>query len=104
MEEKIFGYCGSKCKHEIYTKEEINNLIEQKINDIAVLTTNPNTTQNYPDGYSYTNCVVISVMYNNTFIVSNTSDNIVVRLRDTNIRVDGPDSTSTVKIVLMKIS
>ena len=28
--ESIFGYCGSKCKHEIYTKEEIDKMIELK--------------------------------------------------------------------------
>ena len=28
--EKVYGYCGSKCKHEVYTKDEVDNLLNLK--------------------------------------------------------------------------
>lgn len=77
----VFGFCNNKCKHEVYTEEEINNkLIEYKLKgDFAVLTgsiecaANPdenastglctysNTDVDFPEGFTSENCVVVSI-------------------------------------------
>lgn len=77
----IYGFDNSGCKHEVYTKEEVNNTVENinvttnnKINttilknDITVIYGKLNdgtATLNYPNGFNWDNCVVQSVMFRN---------------------------------------
>lgn len=66
MAEKLYGYCGSKCKHEVYSKTEIDKKLNGKIvvlsGTINCTTTSgyTSTTVSYPSGFTKNNCVVIS--------------------------------------------
>lgn len=80
MAEEIYGYCDSKCKHPVYSKDELNELMyteEQFQKRIKTITgsvtltantsndlengwlTNTTTTISYPEGFTKDNCIVL---------------------------------------------
>lgn len=93
MGSKIFGFCENKGKHEVYTKEQTDNLLAGKANsvhthddryytetemkttlenyklkgDFAVITGSldkgNDTSISYPSGFTKDNCVVIAVQF-----------------------------------------
>lgn len=126
---KVYAVCENMCMEETYTKEQIN----EKLNNIAVITgtiTKPSgtyvsdlTSYDYPAGFTNSNSVVISAMSkpqstdNWTFgegVKFNGSDpirlNPSVRLGNNKVFVSVCSDTEEagltfdVKIVLMKIS
>lgn len=89
IEEENYIRCGSHCKHEAYSKEEINFLLDKKANnsnvdkkfdnkvdnsdvysknnfivltgEVSLSSGSGTATINYPDGLTKNNCVVLSV-------------------------------------------
>ena len=80
MAEEIYGYCDSKCKHPVYSKDELNELMyteEQFQKRIKTITgsvtltantsddlengwlTNTTATISYPEGFTKDNCIVL---------------------------------------------
>lgn len=75
MAENLYGYCGSKCKHEVYSKQEIDNKFTVINNKFAVVTSNVTIPANatkakedvtLPTGFTRSNSVVISTGWAST--------------------------------------
>ena len=66
MAENLYGYCGSKCKHEVYSKAEIDGRYA-KVTGTATISSGSNNTGwvdiTLPSGFTIDNSVVISYSY-----------------------------------------
>lgn len=80
---KAYAICGdTKCKREVYTKEDIDNMFLVSMNEFRTVeasvitpndgsTTSVDTTVNYPEGFNKGNCIVVSVMSKNRTLNKN---------------------------------
>lgn len=123
----VFGFCNNKCKHEVYTKDEVDTkLTDWKLKgDFAVLTgditlesTGGSANVNYPEGFTKDNCVIIAcgIIYNSggyrAFGTVQASVSTGARLNTNSITVGcypvqsntgSPTGTFNYKLVLMKV-
>lgn len=75
--EQTYVYCNSHCKHPAYTKEQVDALVKEKtdevlaktnfvtINETLVIsdgTSNTSVELDFPEGFTRSNCVVVSQM------------------------------------------
>lgn len=118
MAENLYGYCGSKCKHEVYSKQEIDDKFAVASGSISMTNGEGSVILGYPNGYNVNNCVVISagIQYLNANLWAfgagiQTSFDINVRLGINDIKFTtysedkvGPTGTYECRVVLMKIS
>lgn len=131
----VFGICKNKTKKRVYTQDEVDELFYSK-NDIKVVTgtivtpakgdssTTGQTSINYPEGFNYDNCVIVSVMakVNENFGWATTMENdtsassfygayalvgilkqAAISIRVDKIMTDQDSQTIAVRAVLMKI-
>lgn len=118
MTENLYGYCGSKCKHEVYSKQEIDDKFTVAAGNITMTNGSGSTNISYPNGFNKDNCVVISAetKYSgngvwafgagvaDSFTISGqlfTSYIHFVTNSEDNV---GPTGTYECRVVLMKIS
>lgn len=71
MTDKTYGYCGSKCKHEIYTKDDYA-VFEGNFPVLNKAAYENSVWVNYPEGFTKENTVVISKMHYDLLYSSDT--------------------------------
>lgn len=118
MAENLYGYCGSKCKHEVYSKQEIDDKFTVVSGSLSMTDGTGSATISYPDGFNKDNCVVISAETKyaghgawafgagvaGSFTISGQLSANHITLTTHNDDGTGPTGTYECRVVLMKIS
>lgn len=78
-EEKVYGYCGSKCKHEVIEKDNLKVIELTSASPSGGSIVYGTEYEVYhietPEGFTENNSVILSEMYDSSTIILPTSDN-----------------------------